>query len=247
MRNALLVCAVALLSCSREQPSPLPAASVIIPALPVASAAAPANDGADPKAPILSPDDANFVDARKGAGWGDRCFTEIKQGKWGWAHAACDRALALPDVDPKARPLLLYNEGLIAKHAGDTTAARNYFTQSLALRSPTDPGRAVVEKELVSVGGHVQSKTFPCGGVPCSGMCCDDGSGTGGRPHSPTCVTGAIPDWCYENLYALRGTCDPKTNEPCAAGEKCCQLSRPLAKAANPLCMASPGPDDCAN
>ena len=92
---------------------------------PAASAtAAPTNDGTDPKAPILSPDDADFVDARKGAGWGDRCFTEIKQGKWGWAHAACDRALALPDVDQKVRPLLLYNEGLIAKHAGDDAAAQ---------------------------------------------------------------------------------------------------------------------------
>jgi hypothetical protein len=110
-----------------------------------------------PQGPVLSPDDANFVDARKGGGWGDRCFTEIKQGKWGWAHTACDRALALPDVDPKVRPLLLYNEGLIAKHAGDSPAARNYFGQSLALRSPTDPGRTEVEKELTSVGGAVPS------------------------------------------------------------------------------------------
>jgi hypothetical protein len=236
---------IVLASCSRDQPSPSPTPSETASPATAATAATTTNDGTDSTAPILSPDDANFVDARKGFGWGDRCFTEIKQGKWGWAHAACDRALALPDVDSKARPLLLYNEGLIAKHAGDNVAARNYFAQSLALRAPADPGRATVEKELVSVGGQVQSKTFACGGVRCSGMCCDDGSEKGA--HGPTCVTGAIPDWCYENLYSLRGSCDPKTNEPCAGDEKCCRLRFPIAKAANPLCMANPGPDDCAN
>jgi hypothetical protein len=156
MRNAVLVAIVAcLVSCSRDQASPSQASSVTPSSVPAPSASAPGNDGTDPKAPVLSPDDANFVDTRKGGGWGDRCFTEIKRGKWGWAHAACDRALALPDVDPKVRPLLLYNEGLIAKHAGDNTGAQNYFGQSLMLRDPADPGRAEVQKQLVSVGGTV--------------------------------------------------------------------------------------------
>lgn len=52
-----------------------------------------------------------------------------------------------------ARPALLFNEGLIAEKSGDKPAAIKHFTQSLALRSATDPGRATVEKELVSVGG----------------------------------------------------------------------------------------------
>jgi hypothetical protein len=156
MRNAVLVAIVAcLVSCSREQASPSQASSVAPSSVPAPSASAPGNDDTDPKAPVLSPDDTSFVDTRKGGGWGDRCFTEIKRGKWGWAHAACDRALALPDVDPKVRPLILYNEGLIAKHAGDNPGAQNYFSQSLMLRDPADPGRAEVQKQLVSVGGTV--------------------------------------------------------------------------------------------
>ena len=71
----------------------------------------------------LSPDDVNFVDNRKGFGWSDRCFTEIKAAKWGWARAACDRGLALPDVD-NARPLLQcylvhdYDPRLNSNHPG---------------------------------------------------------------------------------------------------------------------------------
>lgn len=81
------------------------------------------NDGTDPNAPDLSPDDVNFVDNRKGFGWSDRCFTEIKAAKWGWARAACDRGLALPDVD-NARPLLQcylfhdYDPRLNSNHPG---------------------------------------------------------------------------------------------------------------------------------
>jgi hypothetical protein len=161
--RALVMALAALIACSRDKESaPAPSSSGVPSAIVSAAAGAsatPSHDGTDPKAPVLSPDDANFVDTRSGGGWGDRCFNEIKQGKLGWAHAACDRGLALPDVDEKVRPLLLYNEGLIAKHAGDNAAAKNYFTQSLVRRSPTDPGRAAVEKELVSVGGNVPAAT----------------------------------------------------------------------------------------
>jgi hypothetical protein len=146
---AVFFSAMALPSCSREPPSPAPSNA---PA-PATAAPPPANDGTNAKAPVLSPDDANFTDPRKGFGWGDRCFKELKDGKLGWARAACDRALALPEVDPKAQPALLFNEGLIAEKSGDSTGARSYFTQSLALRSATDPGRATVEKELIAVGG----------------------------------------------------------------------------------------------
>lgn len=157
--GALVMTLIGLVACSRDKESaPAPSSSGAASPIatgPASAAATPTNDGTDPKAPILSPDDTSFVDTRKGMGWGDRCFTEIKQGKWGWAHAACDRALALPDVDSKARPLLFYNEGLIAKHAGDNAGAQNYFSQSLMLRDSADPGRAEVQKQLVSVGGTV--------------------------------------------------------------------------------------------
>lgn len=130
--------------------SAAPAAS----AAPSGSAAVGAgNEGADPRSPVLSPQDVGFKDTRKGFGWGDRCFTEYKEGKLGWAHAACDKGLSLPEVDAKARPPLLYNEGLIAKAAGDRAGARSYFAESLTLRGPDDPGRAAVENELRSVGG----------------------------------------------------------------------------------------------
>ncbi len=130
-----------------------PPAATTAPSGAPSGARAAANDGTDPKNPVLSPDDVGFKDTRKGMGWGDRCFTEYKAGKLGWARAACDAGLALPEVDAKARPPLLFNEGLIAKAAGDTAGARNYFTQSLTLRPADDPGIPLVEKELRSVGG----------------------------------------------------------------------------------------------
>jgi hypothetical protein len=185
--------------------------------------AAPANDGTDPKSPVLAPEDTGFVDGRKGAGWGDRCFDEIKRGKWGWAHAACDRGLALADVDPKTRPSLLYNEGLIAKQAGDAAAARGYFTQSLALRAATDPGRAAVEKALESVGGKVtalpQAGTYACEHARCRSdqICCPGGA----EPASAYC-TAYDPnsaDFCRLTFRM----CDPRTNEPCVAPERCKQ------------------------
>jgi hypothetical protein len=125
-------------------------------------------DGTDPGSPVLSPDDATFTDARKGFGWGDRCFAEIRRGQLGWARAACDRGLSLPDLDPAARPPLLYNEGLIAERAGDLATARSDFTQSLALRAADDPGRSTVEKELKSIGGTVPAVTpAPVGKLEC--------------------------------------------------------------------------------
>jgi hypothetical protein len=91
---------------------------------------------------------------------------ELRAGKFGWARAACDRGLALPDLDPKARPPLLYNEGLIAKATGDLSTARTDFAQSLALRAPNDPGLAEVIKELKSVGGSVPLAEAGVGEAP---------------------------------------------------------------------------------
>jgi len=249
--------ATGLLACSRGDAASERASAPAPPAVPSAptsgsteaSAGNTENDGTDPKAPVLAPGDVGFADPRKGFGWGDRCFREIKEGKLGWARAACDRALALPEVDPKAKPALLFNEGLIAEKSGEEAAARGYFTQSLALRPPNDPGRAAVEKELVSVGGKVEKieagggKSFPCGGgAVCNEdqICCQAGS------HASACFTSAqIPDWCMLPV-ALRGACDPRTNRPCAASEKCCLQLRPVARAANPVCVDEGEAEDCA-
>ena len=78
--------------------------------------------------------DAGFVDKRGGWGWGDRCWIHIKAEKWGWAKAECDEGMKLGPASPQPRSSLLYNEGLIAKSAGDSGQARRDFTESLALR-----------------------------------------------------------------------------------------------------------------
>jgi hypothetical protein len=164
---ALLVAPFALVFCSCNEShnsSGSPSASASVTA--ASSAGTTANDGTDAKNPVLSPDDTHFVDSRKGYGWGERCFAELKQGKLGWARAACDRALALPEVDPKAKPALLFNEGLIAEKSGDLASAKSYFTQSLALRPPDDVGRATVEKELMSIGGSSSPPAPPLGTSP---------------------------------------------------------------------------------
>ncbi len=170
----LIVACSACNPASSSGPSPAPTAT------PASSAVAPlaapsgapsgmgATNGTNPRTPALSPEDASFVDARRGFGWGDRCFAEIRRGQLGWARAACDRGLSLPDLDPASRPPLLYNEGVIAEKAGDLTTARSDFDQSLALRAADNPGRSTVEKELRSVGGIVPpAAPAPVGKLEC--------------------------------------------------------------------------------
>ncbi len=94
----------------------------------------PENDGTDPLRPILPVEDRGFVDTRGGWGWGDKCWLNIKAGKWGWAKAECDQGMKLNPASPQPRASLLYNEGLIAKAAGDIEGARRNFNDSLALR-----------------------------------------------------------------------------------------------------------------
>jgi hypothetical protein len=158
MRSWEALLLLPLLACSRDTPAPAPAPSASSQPAPSDTPAQTTPDGTDAKSPALSPDDARFVDAHRGRGWGDRCFAELKEGKLGWARAACDRGLALPDLDPEVKPALLYNEGLIAEKSVNLASARTYFEQSLALRPATDvSGRAAVEKELRLVGGTVPS------------------------------------------------------------------------------------------
>jgi len=120
---------------------------------PATAAPAATNDGADPHRPVLSPDDGTFTDTRHGGGWSDRCWNEEHAGKFGWAMAACQKGLDLPDLDGKVKPSLLYNQGLAFEGGVDKTSAQGYYVRSLALRSPSDPGRAEVTAALVRVGG----------------------------------------------------------------------------------------------
>jgi hypothetical protein len=162
-----------------------------------------------------------ITDPRHGWGWSDRCWKELHDRKFGWALAACDRGLDLPDLDPKAKSALVYNKGLAFEGAGDRFTARSLFEQSLALRPPSDPGRAEVTAALVRVGGTpspgtTTTRTFQCGRVRCSAgqECCAS---------TQRCLGASevAPDGCL--TPSDRRSCDPKTNEPCDTtnGETC--------------------------
>jgi tetratricopeptide (TPR) repeat protein len=92
------------------------------------------NDGTNPRSPTLPPEDIGLVDARGGWEWGDRCWIHLKAGKWGWAKAECDQAMMTNPASPNPRASVLYNEGLIAKAAGNVEEAQRNFEMSLALR-----------------------------------------------------------------------------------------------------------------
>jgi serine/threonine-protein kinase len=127
----------------------LSALSPAVPSTPVPQAptATAANDGTDANRPLLPNTDMTFVDAR-GWGWGDRCWNNIKAGRWGWAKAECDKGMATNPTSPQPRASLLYNEGLIAKAAGHVEEARLNFTGSLSLRE-----NAEVRAALDALGG----------------------------------------------------------------------------------------------
>ncbi len=112
------------------------------------SPAVATNDGTDGNRPILPDVDKGFVDTRGGWGWGDRCWINLKAGKWGWAKAECDQGMAMNPASPQPRASLLYNEGLVAKAAGRIDEARQDFTSSLALRE-----NAEVRAALNSLSG----------------------------------------------------------------------------------------------
>jgi len=179
-----------------------------------ASVATATNDGTDPRSPVLAPADASFTDARHGWGWSDRCWNELHAKKFGWAMAACEKGLGLPDLDSKAKGALLYNEGLAYEGAHDVTDAKALFERSLAARAANDPGRAEVQQALARVGGPpapAAAKTFACGDHRCAKgqSCCPDGSCVEPFQQLENCN---LPD---------QRSCDPATNEPCDPGEHC--------------------------
>jgi hypothetical protein len=158
-----------------------------------------ASDGTDPKNPVLAPDDAAFADTRHGWGWSDRSWKELHDRKFGWALAACEKGLDLPDLDPKAKAALVYNQGLAHEGGGDRATAKSLFEQSLALRPPNDPGRAEVAAALARVGG-APAPVAPTGQAP-------------GLPQHTPFGPGmpAAPKPCGLN------------NQICGHGQRCCK------------------------
>jgi hypothetical protein len=216
-------------ACSRETPSPAATAPTSTPTV-VSGSISPVmtleplgrtripNDGTNARSRVLSPDDANLTDSRKGWEWSDRCYKELRAGKLGWAGAACDRGLALSELDPKAQRALLYNEGLVAEQAGDKESARGWLRTSLGVQSAGITGRAEVIAALARVSEAsietVASRTFPCGRVRCRAdqMCCDGDYCDADDDHSEH-GPGPCP---------LSGSrCDFRTGEPCVAPERC--------------------------
>jgi hypothetical protein len=139
-------------ACGKDA-GPAPVASATSAPSPVASPSPPpsAPAGLDASKPELAPDDAGFVDARKGWGWSDRCWKSLEQGRLGHARAQCDEGLKVsPEGGGKdsARPSLLYNLGLIAEKSGDLIEARRRMEESIKLR-PNDEVAAALRR----VGG----------------------------------------------------------------------------------------------
>jgi len=115
---------------------------------PSPTSAAPASEGSfgGTVASELAAEDADFVDTRDGAGWGDRCFLHYKASRYRNAKAACERGLAL-GPGPNVAGALYYNLGLVEEKAGSREAARRYYAKSLEVR----PGNATVQKALAGV------------------------------------------------------------------------------------------------
>lgn len=77
--------------------------------------------------------DSNFRDARRGAGWGDRCLLHLKAGELEYARAACEHGLADKPADA-TRGALYYNLALVEQAAGDADAACRNLERSLIAR-----------------------------------------------------------------------------------------------------------------
>lgn len=184
------------------------------------------DEGTDPRRPELAPDDASFVDTRGGWGWNDRCWINLKKGKWGWAKAECDAALRMNPASPMPLASVLYNLGLIEKAAGDTEAARIYFERSLALREHPE-----VRSALAALPGGAPpkpKKQIACGGTTCDAVCC--------VAIGEKCASS--PDQCERatNGEGTIFTCDGP--EDCGGGEVCCLIPMERTTAAECITRA---------
>ncbi len=91
------------------------------------------DDGRDPQRPRLAPEDAPYVGRRSAWDWSTACWVHGNKGRWGYAAAACSEA-DKAGVDAKTLPMLRYNQGRVARQAGDFARARRLFEESLAVR-----------------------------------------------------------------------------------------------------------------
>ena len=101
--------------------------------------------------------DDGVVDRGDGYNWSENCFNNVKAKKWGWAKAECGQALAANSSaagtrmasSHQTRAYILFNEALIAEHAGDVAEARRDCEESLRFRDKTDvEGRRKVNEVL---------------------------------------------------------------------------------------------------
>ncbi len=126
-------------ACSKGKPTP--SASPIVSAGPVSAPVAPHAEASTPAKPaVLAPADAAFLDTRHGWGWSDRCLAHLHAGAFDWARGACDRGLAMTDLDPKARAALAFNQHLIAKksaRAAEDPASPVADRATACFKSPT--------------------------------------------------------------------------------------------------------------
>jgi hypothetical protein len=177
------------------------------------------NDGNDPHAPVLSPDDATFVDSRPGADWNDRCWKEERKGKYGWAMACCKKALDSPNLDASLKGSFFYTEAMALEGAGDMASARSVYERSLAAGPPSDPGEPAVAEAIRRVSRPLTDRSravsFPCGRIRCAtGRLCY------GDEKCIDPVPLGAPDPDPVPGFMLAG-CDLKTHEPCDAKERC--------------------------
>ncbi len=153
--------------------APAPGVATTSPAVAQPASTAPAasnpDEGTDARRPVLPPEDATFVDTRGGMGWNDRCWINLKKGKYGWAKAECDLALKMNPASPMPMASILYNQGLIQKATGNVEAARQLFEQSLELREHPE-----VRAALMSLPGEPRRpvKKIACGRATCDSVCC---------------------------------------------------------------------------
>lgn len=103
-----------------------------------------------PKPVELAAEDKSFQDDKRGFGWGTRCHAHLKAGALPYARAACEKGLeAGPDNDTKGA--ILYNYALVELAAGDTLAACQKLSQSLAVRPNASAQKKVAELNCLEV------------------------------------------------------------------------------------------------
>lgn len=133
-----------------HEATPRPAVEVGTPPRAMGGAVPQAGAGSAPAvrklAAELAAEDADFVDANHGRGWGDRCYLHYKAGRLANAKAACLKGLQ-DNPGVWAHGALLYNLGLIAEKVGDLRDAHAQYAESLAVR----PGNKTVEAALSRV------------------------------------------------------------------------------------------------